>query len=103
MEQAYQVGAVGIVSGVAAALPGLVTQVWDELKYGNFDAAKTLVKVSQAFHRRSTIVAARMILEEQGIRAGSCLLPLSGATEEDRRHLINHLRELGIRVEKTVL
>lgn len=99
MREAFQAGAAGVVSGVAAALPGFVTKAWETLRLGNADFAATLVEVTKAFHATSTIASARMALAEQGLEVGSCLRPLPGTSAGDSQRLHSRLQELGLQLD----
>jgi len=102
MREAFQADAAGVVSGVAAALPGFVTHAWETLRAGNSERAERLVVITKSFHETSTIAAARMALEEQGLAVGSCLRPLPSTTEDDKQKLKSHLHALGIELETAV-
>lgn len=96
LKEAHRVGACGIVSGVAAALPQISLDAWRHLQSGDASGAEYVVQIRNAFHKSSTIRAARAVLEAQGLAMGDSLPPLPKITETQRKQLYVDLQSIGI-------
>lgn len=102
MQEAHQVGARGIVSGVAAALPTASLAAWKQLEAGQGDGAKRVKSIRDAFHKSSTIRAARALLIAQGLAVGDSFSPLPTLSAELRQQLHTDLRAIGVALDEVV-
>jgi dihydrodipicolinate synthase/N-acetylneuraminate lyase len=96
MKEAYEAGAAGIVSGIAAALPHHSLEAWRKLSDGDGQGAAHVKSIRDVFHQTSTIRAARAVLDAQGLPMGDSFSPLPSIESDARAQLYSELRSTGV-------
>lgn len=99
LTDAHRVGAKGIVSGVASALPSLVVSAWQAIQVGDGQQADLLRSVTKAFHKTDTITAARATLALQGWQVGETFYAHAYQYEEVQQQLGKDLADLGVHLD----
>lgn len=94
--ETHDYGGVGVVSGVAAALPELASQAWKALKNGDTEYADKVRAVRDVMHHTFTIGALRCILGLRGMNVGDPVPPLPTLSESERQQIRKGLAALQI-------
>jgi dihydrodipicolinate synthase/N-acetylneuraminate lyase len=92
VQQSYEQGATGIVSGLAAVFPAAAVSAWRQLHEGDASGAKKMKAICDVFHKFSTITAGRAVLSHNGIPIGEPLKPMQPLTQEHKEQLFHSLR-----------
>lgn len=93
---AAQLGAKGVVSGVGAALPSVVSEAWKKTLVGDYSGADLMKEITGVFHKAGTIASARALLMAQGIDVGYTFYEYQQAVGHLEKEMVEDLQRLGV-------
>ncbi|WP_233096120.1 dihydrodipicolinate synthase family protein [Alicyclobacillus sp. SO9] len=100
LQEAYELGAAGSISGIAAALPEIVISAWKDVETEDFARAHQLKEAVNLFDSYSTIASVKAVLAELGFDVGKALPPLRTLDKSARVQLVQALADIGLDIKK---
>jgi len=90
------------VSGVALSIPNLILKIYENMNNNNIDiAVKLFIKVMKVRtilgkYNNGRAVAAYDVLNEKGIKVGTCKSPWKRLSQKEKILMIGELKDLGV-------
>lgn len=100
IQAAAQLGVKGVVSGVGAALPIVVSDAWQKAIVGDYSGAELMKEITDVFHKVGTIASARALLMVQGMDVGYTFYGYQNKVENLGDRMLRDLKTLGVQLRE---